>query len=439
MNLKFIFSGRSFVFFALALALPQTLFGQTNYYWQTIATNVSFNADIQGLGVDPEGNLYVANTSDDDILKARDLGANWVVIRIAGISGVSGTNDGVNSVARFNQPNSLAVQDSSTIYVADTQNNTIRELQFDGLDWNATTIAGNPNETGPVDGTNQNALFDNPSGIALDGQGNLYVSEESSDVIRKMQHSGTNWIVTTIAGQAFNSGSTDGTNLNAQFAYPFDVAATPGGTLYVADYSGNAIREIVPIGTNWVTTTIGGDGSENFLDGTNTTSEFDGPASIAVDNVGNVYVADAFNNAIRKLSPAGGTNWVTRTIGGSGSNGGAPIDGTNVTAQFSGPEGVATDISGNIYVADTGNNALRVGYLFPPSLQFVLAGNQATLSYPASLGTNFGFILQAATNLQNPVWLDTTNQWLLTTNNIPYNNLPVTNTIPNRFFRLELP
>jgi len=442
MNLKSILSWRSFILFTLAIVLPRSVSAQTNYYWQTIAQNVTVSGGPQGVGVDAAGDVFFANTSDSTIEKATPSGTNWIITTIAGTTDVSGQSDGTNSGALFYNSFSLAVQNSSTLFVADSGNNAIREVQLIGTNWVVTTIAGtcNPGGSGYLDGTNQVAKFSSPNGIALDSQGNLYVADTYNDVIRQIHPSGTNWITTTIAGTAGSPYYLDGTNLNAQFDAPYDVTADAEGKLFVADYNNNVIREILPIGTNWVTATIAGQvGNESFADGTNTDSIYNGPASIAVDSLDNVYVADEYNNAIRKISPAGGTNWLTLTIGGSGSNGGSPIDGTNIVAQFNGPGGVAVDLSGNVYVGDTGNNALRVAYLFPPALQLGLAVNQVTLSYPASLGTNFGFVVQAATNLQNPVWLNVTDRWLLTTNGIPFNIFGVTNKVPNRFFRLQLP
>ncbi|HEY3762706.1 MAG TPA: hypothetical protein VGN23_13250 [Verrucomicrobiae bacterium] len=450
MNHKFIVSWRSLILSLLAIALPGTVSAQTNYYWQTIATSVTASGGPQGVGVDPVGDLFIANTSDNTILKATPVGTNWIITTIAG--GAQGPLDGTNNGAQFYGPFSLAVQDSSTLYVADSVNNAIREVQLIGTNWVVTTIAGicAPGGSGFRDGTNQYAQFSGPNGITLDRQGNLYVADTYNHVIREIRPSGTNWITTTIVGAGSPSsgpGPIDGTNQNAQFDAPYDVTADAEGKLFVADYGDNAVCEVVPMGTNWVMTTISGgsgQGLGSFSDGTNLDAQFAGPTSIAVDGLDNVYVADLYNNAIRKISPAGGTNWLTTTIGGASTGGGSAsngglVDGTNAVAEFNGPNGVAVDLSGNIYIGDTGNNALRVGYLFPPSLNLVLAGNQATVSYPASLGTNFGFVVQATTNIGNPVWVTATNRWLLTTNSIPFNVFTVTNKVPSRYFRLQMP
>lgn len=424
----------------MALALPQAAIAQTNYFWQTLVANGS--SGFEGLGVDASGNIYVADTLGNAIYEASLSGTNWNLTLLAG--GTQGTNDGNGIAAQFNQPSGIAVQNSSTLFVVDTENNAIREVQFNGTSWVVTTIAGicDPNGFGSDDGTNQSAQFTSPTGIAVDKQGNLYVADENNQIIRKIQPSGTNWITTTIAGSVGNSGQADGTNLDSQFNYPAGLAVNASGDLFVADNDNDVIREIVPIGTNWVTTTIAGTTINGlvpgFMDGTNDVAEFNGPFGVAVDGLNNVYVADTYNSCIRKISLSG-TNWITRTIGGNGSGSISLTDGTNIVAQFNTPYGIAVDVAGNVYVGDTQNNALRLGYLYPPSLQLVLGGNLATISYPFVLGTNFNFTLQSATNLHNPVWLNVTNQWQLTTNLIPFVKLGVTNKVPNRFFRLELP
>lgn len=431
----------------LALLVPRQILAQTNYYWQTIANPTCASGGPQGVAVDSAGNIYVAATFDNTILKATPNGTNWVITTIAGSTGVIGTNDGIGSAARFNAPNSLALGGPNTLIVADTGNNAIRKISFTNANWAVTTIAGTGNTSGSTagsrDGTNGVAQFASPTGVAANTVSIpevVYVADAANAVIRKITLSnGTNWITTTIAGQAGSSGSADGTNFNAQFGYPFDVAMNSTGQLFVADYVNSTIRELSPSGTNWIVTTIAGQaGSFGSADGTNLDAQFDLPSSVKADGSGTLYVSDTFNHTIRKLTPSG-TNWVTTTIGGQVQSPGL-TDGTNVVAQFNGPFGVAVDSGGNVYVGDTGNNALRLGFLYPPILQFSMATNQITLFYPAGLGTNLvNLILQSTTNLANNSWDNVTNQWKLATNGTPYINLTLTNKVPNKFFRLELP
>jgi len=450
-KLQFISTSCSLIIFTLAALLPQKILAQTNYYWQTIANPVSAGGGPQGVVVDSAGNIYVADTYDNTILKAAPAGTswivstNWVVTTIAGLAGPghSGTNDGIGSAARFNAPNSLALGDPNTIIVADTQNNTIRKVHFTGVNWVVTTIAGKAQTPGSTGGTNGAARFYSPTGVAANTLSTpqiVYVADENNSLIRKITSSdGTNWVTTTIAGSVATAGGfADGTNGDAGFNSPYDVAMNSAGQLFVTDFGNSIIRKLTPSGTNWIVTTIAGSVATagGSADGTNGDAGFSGPTAVKVDNAGNVYVADTFNDTIRKLTPSG-TNWIVTTIGGSAGSGGL-ADGTNDVAAFSTPQGVAADNAGNVYVGDTGNNALRLGLIFPPSLQFARVTNQITLFYPTALGTNFYFILQSTTDLADD-WADVTNQWQLDNNGTPYIKLTLTNKVPDEFFRLELP
>ena len=451
-KLKFISALCGLVLFALAAMTPHKVLAQTNYYWRTIANPVSNTGGApQGMVVDNAGNLYIADPSDNTILKATPastnwiVSTNWVVTTIAGLAGVSGTNDGIGSAARFNAPNSLALGDPDTLIVADSANSTIRKVSYNGTNWVVTTIAGSVATAGTAtDGTNGDAGFNYPSGVAADTLNTpkiVYVSDTYNSIIRKITSTdGSTWVTTTIAGSAATAGTaTDGINGNAGFNFPYDVAMNKDGNLFVADYENSIIRELVSSGTNWIVTTIAGSAATagSGTDGANGGAGFNGPTAVKTDNAGNVFVADTFNDTVRKLTPSG-TNWIVTTIGGSAGGGGFS-DGTNDMAAFSSPQGVAADNAGNIYVSDTGNNAIRLGLIFPPLLQMTLAANQATLFYPALLGTNVGFNVQSATNLVNNSWTFLTNNWKLATGGMPYVSLTVTNQVPDNFFRLQMP
>ena len=448
---KFISAWCSLILLTLAVALPRQILAQTNYYWQTIASPVGASGGPQGMAVDRAGNIYVAAAADNSILKAAPAGTswvtstNWVVTTIAGLAGPghSGTNDGIGSAARFNGPNSLVLSDPNTLIVADTQNNTIRKVHFTGVNWVVTTIAGKGQTFGSANGTNGVARFSSPTGVAANTLSTpqiVYVADENNSLIRKITSlDGTNWVTTTIAGSlATAGGSADGTNGAAGFNSPYDVAMNNAGELFVADFGNSIIRKLTPSGTNWIVTTIAGsaDTAYTSADGTNSDAGFNSPTAVRADSTGNLYVADTFNSTVRKLTPSG-TNWIVTTIGGSAGSSGL-ADGTNDVAEFSYPQGLAADNAGNVYVGDTINNALRLGFIFPPSLQFTLATNQITLFYPTALGTNFNFILQSAANLAGD-WTDVTNQWQLDDNGTPYISLTLTNSVPDGFFRLELP
>jgi hypothetical protein len=305
-----------------------------------------------GVAADIAGNIYVADDGNDIIRKVTSAG---LVTTIAGSAGSQGSVDGVGANARFHNPQGVAVDTNDNVYLTDTYNYTIREITRAGL---VTTIAGFPRIFGGADGTGTNARFYNPVGITMDNSGNLYVADSGNDTIRMLTPAGTNWVVSTIAGVAGVVGSADGTNSNAQFYYPSGIAADNAGNLYVADNQNYTIRMLTPAGTNWVVTTIAGS-PENYhsADGTGTNAGFYSPTSIAVDSGGNLYVTD--NNLVRKLTLSG-ANWVVSTIGGSPNYAGS-ADGAGSAALFNGPEGIGVDSSGNVYVGDTFNNTIRKG------------------------------------------------------------------------------
>jgi hypothetical protein len=327
-----------------------------------IGSAAEFNFPI-GVAVDRAGNVYVADSSNHTIRKITPAG---LVSTLAGFAGSFGSKDGTGSAALFYFPAGLAMDSSGNIYVADADNETIRKIAPAGTNWMVSTIAGNPSLTnglgtpigGSADGAGTNAQFFLPQGVAVDGAGNVYVADTYNSTIRKIAPAGTNWVVSTIAGQAGNRGSADGTGTNAQFFLPQGVAVDGAGNLYVADTENYIIRKIAPAGANWVVSTIAGQaGNSGSDDGTGTNAKFRWPASITVDSAGNLYVADAFNDTIRKITPLG-TDWVVSTLAGLASQIGS-ADGTGTNAQFNFPEGVTVDGSGNVYVADTSNNTIR--------------------------------------------------------------------------------
>ena len=434
-----------FVRLALTLSaafLPWHAPAQTNYYWSKSVASLVDSGSPQGVAVDVAGNIYIADANKHVILRVTPAGTNWLVSTIAGLAGVSGPNDGTNSAARFFGPGGVAVDTAGNVYIADTGNNAIRKITPSGTNWIVTTIAGVAGApAGFGDGTNAAVRFATPQGIAVDIAGNLFVSDDAA-IIRKISHSGTNWIVTTIAGADGNGGYNDGTNAAAQFFYPFGVAVDAADNVYVADAANNAIRQVIPSGTNWIVTTIGGQpGDSNSTsgsdDGLTNASRFWFPVGVAVDADGNVYVADENNSIVREIIPTGG-NWNTVTIGGSAGAGGN-ADGTNITAAFISPSGVAVDALGNVFVVDNFNNNLRLGQIFPPPLQIRHVSKQMSIFYRFADGTNLNFTLQSTTNLNDGNWGDVTNGWKLDTNGVAFVTLTPTNKVPSVFFRLLQP
>jgi ribosomal protein S11 len=341
-----------------------------------------FNGPCE-LAVDGAGNLYVADASNHAIRKVTPVGTTWVVTTLAGKAGSPGSADGTNSAARFNDPNGVAVDTNGNVYVADGLNDTIREMTPVGTNWVVTTLAGKAGVSGSADGTNSAARFYEPVNVALDSAGNVYLDDGFNETVRKVTPVGTNWVVTTLAGQAGSVGTADGTNSAARFYWSYGVAVDRIGNVYVSDQHSCTIRKVTPVGTNWVVTTLAGlAGVSGSADGTNSAARFGfnntvgfGLGGLAVDGAGNIYVADLGNNAIRKVTPVG-TNWVVTTLAGQAGVAGS-ADGTGSTALFDQPQGVAVDSAGNLYVTEYNNCTIRKGcpassvpppILQPPSL-----------------------------------------------------------------------
>ena len=297
------------------------------------------------MAVDGSGNVYVADTNNHTIRKVTPGG---VVSTLAGLAGSSGSSDGTGSTARFNGPQGVAVDANGNVYVADTYNNTLRKVTLSGV---VTTLAGLARTSGSSDGTGNAARFNNPYGVAVDGSGNVYVADTSNHTIRMVTPSG---VVTTLAGLAGSSGSSDGTGSAARFYKPYGVAVDGSGNVYVADTYNQTIRMMTPSGV--VTTLVGLAGSPGNSDGTGNAARFDYPNGLAVDSSGNAYVADTYNQTIRMVTPSG----VVSTLAGSALSAPGSSDGTGSDARFNYPEGLAVDGSGNVYVADSRNNTIRM-------------------------------------------------------------------------------
>ncbi len=227
-----------------------------------------------------------------------------------------------------------------------------------------TTIAGSAGVIGGTDGTGAAARFNLPAGITVDTNGNLYVADQSNHTIRKITPAG---VVTTLAGSAGMTGRTDGAGAGARFNGPTGITIDVNGNLYVADQFNYAIRKITPAGM--VTTLAGSNaGILGSTDGTGSMAQFNYPTGITVDASGNLYVADKFNHAIRKITPAG----VVSTLAGSAGTPGS-TDGTGSAAQFNLPTDITADANGNLYVADSINHTIRK--ITPAGVVTTLAGS----------------------------------------------------------------
>jgi sugar lactone lactonase YvrE len=320
----------------------------------------SFN-NPSGVAVDGTGNVVVADARNNTIRKVTPAG---VVTTLAGTAGLVGSADGAGAAASFNNPSGVAADGVGNVFVADCDNNTIRKITPSGV---VTTLA---------DGTGGPASFGGPTGVAVDGEGNVFVAGNFDDTIRKITPAG---VVTTLAGSATaQSESADGTGAAARFNGPDGVAVDEAGNVFVADRHSNTIRKVTPAG---VVTTLAGSATAapGSSDGTGAAASFNFPCGVAVDGAGNLFVADSFNDTIRKVTPAG---VVTTLAGSAGSLGSA--DGTGDAARFDRPQGVAVDGAGNLFVTDMGNDTIRK--ITPSGVVTTLAGS-ATAAPESADGT----------------------------------------------------
>jgi sugar lactone lactonase YvrE len=243
-----------------------------------------------GLAVDAGGTLYVTDADNHTIRKITPQGD---VTTLAGLAGHKGHLDGGPGTAQFNLPHGVAVAANGTVYVADTDNHTIRQLTPAGQ---VTTLAGLAGSAGSADGVGTQARFSHPSGIAVDASGTLYVADNGNYTVRKITPAG---VVTTLAGLARHKGSAEGAGATARFHTPNGLAVDSYGTVYVADYINSVIRQITPRGE--VTTFAGELKGWRNVDGPRAQARFEFPFGVAVGPNGWVYVADSGSRTIRVI------------------------------------------------------------------------------------------------------------------------------------------
>ncbi|MGF7079485.1 gliding motility-associated C-terminal domain-containing protein [Mucilaginibacter sp. UYCu711] len=352
----------------------------------------------------PSSQVYTVNTPITTLRPNNTGGpipayAYGEVTTVAG-TGLSGNTNGTGTTASFNYPQSLTSDTSGNLYSTDFNNKVIRKIAPGGV---VTTFAGLMNTPGNLDGLITTATFTGPTSIVFDSRGNMFVADYTANTIRKITP-GQPGSVSTFAGTSGVSGFNDATGTNATFNGPYGLAIDASDNLYVAETGNHAIRKITPVGD---VTTLAGNGFSGFVNGTGVTAQFTGPTNLTVDASGNIIVADAGNNAIRKITPLGVVTTISGTngqipagirigpdgsfyiailnkqqiikmalngsstvIAGSGVSGSA--NGPAATATFKRPEDVNFDTEGNLYIAEQDNNLIRklnlTGYTIDKSL-----------------------------------------------------------------------
>jgi sugar lactone lactonase YvrE len=303
------------------------------------------------VAIDAAGNLYVADYGNNLIRKITPTG---LVSTLAG-TGTAGYVNETGILASFNQPSGLAIDASGNIYVADAGNNLIRMITPAGV---TTTVAGGDTSTtnnGSINGIGINASFFDPASVSLDGAGNIFVADAGNDLIRKIAPGA---VVTSFAGTV-----TDSLAANI-FNNPTGVTLDSHGNIFVANYLDNNILKVNSAGAVSV---FAGTDSIGSANGPASQATFYFPNSVAVDGSGNVYVSDGVNNLIRKIT----TDGTVSTLAGSGLAG--AVDATGTQASFNGPAGLTVDATGNVYVADSNNNLIRK--ITPDGVVTTVAGN----------------------------------------------------------------
>jgi sugar lactone lactonase YvrE len=301
------------------------------------------NEYFYALAIDAAGNIH---TVDNALHRIRKITSAQIISTQAG-GGTNGMTSGfanaTGTSARFNTPRGIALDSGGNLYIADSTNHRIRMLTPAGV---VTTFAGTGTAGFYDSGSAIFAQFRNPSGVAVDNLGSIYVADTDNHRIRKITSAGA---VTTLAGSG-TAGFINGTGIAARFNFPSAVAVDSARNVYVVDKNNYRIRKITSTG---VVSTLAGSGVSGFADGTGTAAQFSIAFGIAVDSTGNVYVGDTDNHRIRKITAAG----VVTTFAGSGTA--AYLDDSAPSARFNSPRGIAIDSAGNVYVADYSNSKIR--------------------------------------------------------------------------------
>jgi DNA-binding beta-propeller fold protein YncE len=281
-NLLLVDSGNSTIRHVSAAGAVRTLAGAAGQ--QGSADGVGAAARFfwpAGVALRPDGSLLVSDYWNRTI---RSVSAEGVVSTMAGAAGQQGSTDGPAALARFRGLRGLSLGSDGSLYIADSGNHTIRCLSPDGT---VRTVAGAAGQEGTTDGLGPAARFKWPSGLAAAPDGRLYVADSENHTIRCISAAG---LVSTLAGAAGQVGSTDGQGDAARFISPFSIAVGPDGSLYVADYSSHSIRCISTEGA--VSTLAGAAGQQGSVDGRGPAARFTRPAGLAVGPDGSLFVTD---------------------------------------------------------------------------------------------------------------------------------------------------
>jgi sugar lactone lactonase YvrE len=353
-------------------AVPATIYGTVTTFAGS-ATGTAGNTNATGtaasfktprwITIDATGTQYVSDVGNNEL---REITPAAVVTLLAGsATNLSGLTNGTGTAALFNGLYGITNDGAGNLYIADFNNNEIRKVVISTAA--VTLLAGSTTGApGLANGTGTAASFNTPAGIVYDPVSNaFYITDRTNNEIRKMTTTG---VVTLFAGNAAGtSGSTNATGAAASFSAPNGIAVDASGNVYVTDQNNNEIRKITPAG---VVTLFAGSptGVSGSTDGTGAAALFSTPRGICVDPSGNIYVTDSGNNTIRMITPAG----VVTTIAGIAGTA-SFVNGVGTAATFNQSRGITLDpTTANLFIADYGNNVIRefikTGYTISPAL-----------------------------------------------------------------------
>jgi sugar lactone lactonase YvrE len=339
------------------------------------ATSAELNVP-SGVGVDSAGNYYITESSGCRVRKVTVATGDITTVAGNGTCGYSGDNGQATSAELLN-PNRVAVDSSGNLYIADYNNNRIRKVTISSgvittVAGNGTACAASTNTCGDG-GAATSAELHQPSGIALDSSGNMYIADSADNRIRKVTIS-TGYIATVAGTGTAGATGDEGLATSAELNDPNDVQLDSSGNLYIADKGNNKIRKVT-VSTGDIST-VAGDGTAGFSgDGAAATSaELNEPFSAVVDSSGNIYIGDNLNYRVRKVNIWTG---IISTIAGNGTEGATGNGVAATSAELDTPNGMAIDSSGNLYFADSFNNIVRKLQIWPTSFPTTAIGSSS--------------------------------------------------------------